>query len=414
MRLSPRLAGPLGDLSAGARLVSQLPAYLREPLGLDQARAILRRRLDRREADFLDLVRRGIVANPRSPYLALFRLAGLELGDLERLVARDGLEGALQTLYRSGVYLSVDEFKGRRPAVRGSATVAIDPGGLPNLLSVPHLWAATGGSRGPSTPVPLDLASLRDWAVNMYLGLDARGGAGWSNAVWGTPGLGPLLWYSLCGGPVARWFSQLDPDARHLHPRYRWSVRAVAWTSWLCRLPLPSLEHVPVDAAVPIARWMAECLGRGDVPHLWAFPSSAARLCRAAGLAGIDLTGAQFTVTGEPVTAARLALIRAAGADAVPDYGSADSGGSMTLGCLDPEAADDVHLFHDLNGLIQARDPPLPDRALLVSSLRPTTPFVLLNVSMGDCAVVTTRRCGCRSRASAGRPTCTPSAASRS
>ena len=79
----------------------------------------------------------------------------------------------------------------------------------------------------------------------------------------------------------------------------------------------------------------------------------------------------------------------------MPDYGSADSGGSLTYGCLAPEAPDDVHLFQDLNALIQADAAPFPSGALLVSSLRPTVPFVLLNVSMGDRATVTDRRCGC-------------------
>lgn len=385
----------LDQATMGARLAWQLPGYLRHPLTLDEARSTLRRRLARREIDFLDLARRAIFARPKCPYLALLRLAGCELGDLERLVAKNGLEGALEALYRCGVYLSLDEFKGRVPVVRGSAVIAVDPSDLRNPLPLPHVWAATSGSRGPSTPFPLDLASLRDRAVNAYLTLDAHGGANWRNAVWGNPGLGPLLWYSLCGGPVARWFTQLDPAAVGLHPRYRWSVRALAWASRFAGVPLPRLEHAPIDAPVAIARWMARTLRAGDVPHLWAFASSAVRLCRLAEQGGIDLVGARFTVTGEPITDARLAVIRGVGAEAIADYGSADSGGSMSAGCLAPEAPDDVHLFHDLNALVQAADPPLPIGALLVSSLRATTPFLLLNVSMGDRAVVSTRRCGC-------------------
>ena len=117
---------------------------------------------------------------------------------------------------------------------------------------------------------------------------------------------------------------------------------------------------------------MRETLTAGETPHLWAFPSSAVTLCRAAEAAGIDIAGARFTITGEPVTEARLAVIHRTGAVAVPDYGSADSGGSLTYGCLDPEAPDDVHLFQDLNALIQADAAPFPSGALLVSSLRPT------------------------------------------
>ena len=379
----------------GARLLGGLRAHLRSPLTVPESRAILRQRLENRATDFLALAKHAIFANRRSPYRALLRLAGCDYGDLERLVRREGVEGALRALLRQGVYLTVDEFKGKRPVVRGTTTLDAGPLLLQNPLATPHFWGLTGGSRGAATRLPLDLACIRDRAVNLYLSLDAQGGRGWRKAVWGTPSITPLLWYSIGGGMAAAWFSQVDPGLRGLHPRYRWSVRAVTWASRLTGVPLPRLQHVPLDAPLPIARWMRAILAKGDTPHLWAFPSSAVTLCHAAEEAGIDITGARFTITGEPVTATRLSAIRRAGGVAVPDYGSADSGGSVTYGCLSPEAPDDVHLFQDLNALIQADTPPFPPGALLVSSLRPTVPFVLLNVSMGDCATVTDRRCGC-------------------
>jgi hypothetical protein len=140
---------------------------------------------------------------------------------------------------------------------------------------------------------------------------------------------------------------------------------------------------------------MEETLEAGAIPHLWGSPSAAVRLCQQGEQAGAQLQGAQFTITGEPVTAARLAAIRRVGAHAVPDYGSADSGGSLTYGCLAPEAPDDVHFFNDLHVLIQAEAAPFPPNALLVTSLTSSSPFVFLNVSMGDSASVKERRCGC-------------------
>jgi hypothetical protein len=379
----------------GLRLLCRLPAYLRGPLTIAESKATLRRRLERREDDFLDLLRRAVWSNRTSPYRSLLQQAGCEHGDLERLVRHEGVEGALRELFRAGVYLTADEYKGRRPVVRGSATIMVDPLRLRNALMAPQLWVATSGSRGEATPVPLDLACIRDRAVNMHLALDARGGARWRNAVWGMPGIGPLLWYSAWGTPVARWFWTLNPATPGLHPRYRWSTRAIAWTGRLAGVPMPSPENVRLDAPLPIGRWMAQTLRAGEVPHLWASPSSAVGLCRAAEEAGVDLAGARFTVTGEPVTGARLAAIRRVQADVVPDYGSADSGGSVGYGCLAPDAPDDVHVFSDLNALIQADAPPFPKGALLLSSIRPTVPFVFLNVSMGDCATVSDRRCGC-------------------
>ncbi|MGH7358965.1 MAG: hypothetical protein ACREJR_09135, partial [Candidatus Rokuibacteriota bacterium] len=112
---------------------------------------------------------------------------------------------------------------------------------------------------------------------------------------------------------------------------------------------------------------------------------------------GVDLRGMQFAVVGEPMTAARLAAIRRAGADVMPVYGSAEAG-RLGYGCQAPVAPDDVHVLHDLVALIQpgALDSgPIPSKAILVTALRPSAPLVLLNVSLGDQAELESRACGC-------------------
>ncbi len=123
------------------------------------------------------------------------------------------------------------------------------------------------------------------------------------------------------------------------------------------------------------------------------------RLCEAAGAANISLEGAQFTLSGEPVTEARLGAVLRAGVTAVPQYGASEAGGTIGHGCLAPEEADDLHLFDDLHAVVQPEDlttdANLPPTALLLSSLRSTAPFVLLNVSLGDQAILTHRNCGC-------------------
>ena len=113
----------LGEAWLGARLVARLPGFLRRPLTVNEARAAVAARLAHREASFLDVVGRRVFERPASPYRALLERAGCEQGDLARLVRQDGVEGALRTLYRAGVYLTVDEFKGRRPIVRGGQPV---------------------------------------------------------------------------------------------------------------------------------------------------------------------------------------------------------------------------------------------------------------------------------------------------
>jgi hypothetical protein len=137
---------------------------------------------------------------------------------------------------------------------------------------------------------------------------------------------------------------------------------------------------------------MAEVLATGRMPHINTF---APRSGSPGGVETDDIRGAQFAAGGEPMTAARLATIRGAGAVAVPRYSTMEAG-PIAYGCLAPEAPDDQHLFHDLNAVIQAgsdgKTAHLPGDALLLTSLRPTVSIVLLNVSLGDQATVVRRR----------------------
>src|SRR5262245_9263970 len=79
---------------------------------------VIQRMIENREQNFLDLMRRVVFANPANPYYSLFQWAGCTLGDLERHASRDGLDTTLERLREAGVYLSHDEFKGKRPIER--------------------------------------------------------------------------------------------------------------------------------------------------------------------------------------------------------------------------------------------------------------------------------------------------------
>jgi hypothetical protein len=382
----------IADARAGARLLRRLPAFLRRPITAEEARATLRARLGRREVDFLSLARRLIYGHAASPYRALLGMVGCEYGDLERLVTASGLEGALGTLASQGVYLTVDEFKGRQPVVRGSTRIVQDPRAFTNPLCARDVPGRSSGSRGPSTPVLVALDYIRDCGVDTRLALDARGGGDWLKAYWGVPGASAtvvVLRLSAFGVPVVRWFSQIDPWAPGLDARYGWSVTGLRWGSILAGRPIAAPEFVSVEDPLPIVRWMADVLGSGHTPFLQTFPTSAVRLCQAALDAGIDLTGARMTMGGEPTTHARLATIRRAGVDALPRYSSIECG-PIGHGCLHAEAPDDVHLLHDLHAVVQRAG-----ADLLVSSLRMTAPLVLFNVSLGDRATYRRRDCGC-------------------
>src|SRR5262245_8934254 len=385
----------------GIGMVAAIPRLLRPRLGAAGARAALARRFAEREASFIRLVRRGVYEHPSSPYRTLLKAAGCELGDFETLVRDRGIEGALGVLLRYGVYLTVDEFKGRRPVVRGSTSVAVTPAALRNPAAGRHVPVQTSGSRGTRTGVWLDGRFLRERAACVGLALASRGARPAEHAIWLVPGTAViihLLEFAAFGTPQRRWFSQLDPTASLLSARYRWGVRFVRAAGLLAGARLPGPQHVSLDDPLPIARFMVDALHAGRRPSLWTYASSAVRLCRAAADAGLDLRGCQFGVGGEPLTEARRATIRRVGAEAYPQYGITECG-EIAFACLAPVAIDDMHVFHDIHALLQPGPdgPPrgLAPDALLVSSLRPEAPFVLLNVWMGDRAVLEERSCAC-------------------
>jgi hypothetical protein len=388
------------DVAAGLRMLWSLPGHLRRPIDPHETRTGIRRRLARRDADFLRLVRRSVFSNPTNPYLKLFNLAGCEPGDLERLVQQEGLEDALRQLYRQGVYLTFDEFRGRKPAARGSATIDVTPSSLRNPEAHVHVANHTGGSSGTRMPVPLDLRFIRDRGRANGLRLELVGGRGWSHAIGYPPGSGEatvLAYLPAVTGPV-RWLTPVDSDSSEVPDRYRSFERLVRFGCRLSGTSFPSPEYAPPDDPLPIARWMAHVLRNGGTPHFHAYTSWGVRVCQAAAEDGLDLTGAHFTNTGEPLTAARLTTIRRVGGVAMPIYGAAETG-NIGYGCLGRNVTEDLHALSDRYALVQPGETltpsGLPSHALLMSSLRSNVPFTYINVCIGDQADIVNRPCGC-------------------
>ncbi|MBI4523081.1 MAG: hypothetical protein HY695_04620 [Deltaproteobacteria bacterium] len=162
---------PLEDAFIGARFLAGLPSFLRRGVKLDEAKLTVLHRLENRQTEFLAIARKAIYPFPESPYRQLLKLIGCELEDLEKLVRQNGVEDTLRILYRHGVYLTVDEFKGRRPVVRGSACIPVDPNCLRNPVSAARVPSRSGGSRSAGTPVLFDFAFIRDCAVDTCLAL---------------------------------------------------------------------------------------------------------------------------------------------------------------------------------------------------------------------------------------------------
>lgn len=241
---------------------------------------------------------------------------------------------------------------------------------------------------------------FRDHEVAHTLIMAAVGGLGWRHAYWGILGdtaAIALLRHAGGGMDPGDWFTHLHPREPGLDAADRLSPVLLPVAGFLAGRPLPSPRYVPLDAPGPVLDWVRHHLSTGSTPHLYGSTSLMVRLAGLAWDSGLDLTGARFTVGGEPVTDRRLAVIRRTGAQGFPSYASRET---LVLGeaCRMPIASDEVHLFDDLHGIIQAgpgNPAGLPPDALLVSSLRPGAPMVLLNASLGDRADVSARACGC-------------------
>jgi hypothetical protein len=253
--------------------------------------------------------------------------------------------------------------------------------------------------------VPIDLAFIRDHAINTHLALDAHGGRDWVHAHYGVPGgtsvTNPLE-FAKGGRPPARWFTPVDLATPGLSPRYRLGAAAMRSGSILAGVPLPGPTHAPLDDPMPIVHWLADTLRRGRIPHVWGFSSSALLICQAAADDGVDIGGARFTAGGEPTTTARRSAIESTGAVVLPRMGATETD-ILSYACASPDAPDDMHFLEDRHAVIQPgadgrpthADPGVPDHALLLTSLLASAPIFLLNVCMGDQAELVRRACGC-------------------
>jgi hypothetical protein len=382
------------DLGMLARLARDLGPFLRRPIDLETARTHGPARLAGREARFLAGARAAIYGHPRSPYLRLLRAVGCEYGDLERLVAERGLDGALERLAADGVYVTFDEFKGRREATRGSQRFAFSEADFDNPGVTPHFEVRSGGTRGPATAVKMQLGFVSELAVSTALALAAHDLGAHDHVIWLNAGLTPTLIYARLGRPPLAWLYQVAPLPLVVRAGSRY-LAALARAAGR-RLPVPAFH----DLADPggVAARLAAILREGRRVCVTTYASSAVRVAAAARERAIDLRGTCFITLGEPFTPGKRATIEAAGARALVRYAFTE-GGILGYACAEPTDSDDLHLFADCYGFARRRravgDGGPEVDALLVTSLLPSAPKVLLNVETGDYGRVFRRACGC-------------------
>lgn len=393
----------MNSLKMYARYAVGLPQFLRNPISLADAEALIRRGMEQREENFLKLIERGVFGFPKSPYARLLRLARCEMGDLRQMVHRQGLSSTLLLLREAGVYVTFEEFKGREPIIRHGESFTVKSGDFQNPFMRRSYESETGGSTGAGTRVGHDLDHLAMQAAHQMLLLSAHGALDMPSGLWrgvlpDSSGLNNVLRSAHHGQAPVKWFS--PSQAGEPPPEFRFQVGTYGTVilSHLVMRPLPWPQIVAIDQAIVVARWMADTIQRHGSCGLNTAVSRALRVCLAAQKAGLDLKGAVFQIAGEPPSPAKVAGITASGARYFTNYSFTEAG-RVAIGCANPVSPNDLHILRDAFEVIPYdRHVPGTDRvvsALNITSLATTTPQILLNAEIDDYGIVEDRSCGC-------------------
>lgn len=381
---------------ARARYVAGLPSFLRARPSPESCRRAVGDQLAIRDEALLRIFESAVYANPASPYRRLLENAGIELGDVEAMLGEDGVEAAMLRLHESGVRLSIDEFKGRAPIRRPGLEFECEPGDFDNPLLRRHYEAATSGARS-ATRIAIDLDLLAHEAAYLSLCLDGFGLRAMPFAVWrpvlpGLAGTKGLLRRAHLGLDTAAWFSQYRHGLRPSGLKFKAMTATTVAVAAAVGPRIPRPRHVPLERATEVSEWLARRCDEGSPAHLDTNWSSAVRVCRAARAAGHDLTGTFFRVGGEPSTAARAAEIESSGASFAAHYSMGEVGW-IGVACPERESIDEVHVLADKVAIVQPGEGAA--RPLVLTTLLPSSPKVLINVDVGDHAELRVRSCGC-------------------
>ncbi len=385
----------LGHLPAYARTAVGLRRFLRSPVSSADAEQKVATAVSLRRDRLLALLQNGVYGNPGSPYRALLQHAGIEYGDARGLIDREGEDGALRCLAAQGVYVTLDEFKGRVPIRRGDLELPYE-----EQRSGVGFAVRTGATRSGGTPGLIRFDDLAEIAMHRSVMLKGWGHNEGPVAIWfpilpGSAGFANILTYAKQGRPPERWFSHAPVTQGRDNPG-AWQTHALLRTGRLFMSGLPSPEYVPLDQAERVAEWMLGHLRSGYRCQVMTYVSSAVRVCAAATAAGARLDGALFVVFGEPLTVSRAAAIEASGALVTTSYATTETL-TIAVGCSDPIAPDDVHLCLDRAAVIKH-----PMQAggrtvdgLLLTKLTPTASTILINFEAGDTGRLVERTCAC-------------------
>ncbi len=398
----PASLSPRSELALLYRLLVDLRPYLRRPLTPEDCHRRARAGLAQRSASFLRMLEHGVFGVPSSPYRRLLEHADVGMSDLRLSVEDKGVERTLSDLHAAGVYLTLGEFKGRTPIVRGGLTIYTRTRDFDNPLSGRHVMTTTGGSRSSGTRIYVDLAHYEQDAVYDYLfaeafGLLDRPWGSWRTTPPHGAGIKSHLSRAKLGRRSVEWFSQSRLRFRSRAWKHAVLMETVFLGSLVAGRPVRRPRHVPLKEAWRVAAWLEEQRSAGNPALLNTNAASGVRVAMAALERSMDISGTVFRLGGEPFTEAKASVLRSAGALGASHYTMGETG-RIAVACPKGEAVDDAHIVEDKIAIIQkprsgGSGEPAPVN--VYTTLHGATPKLMLNVESDDYGPLTRRSCGC-------------------
>lgn len=381
------------------RFVMGLRKYLNERIepedALELSKKLLKKRINERTENFLNIIEKGIFGYSKSPYLKLLEPRKIDFQKVKRWVERDGIEAALEILLNEGIYFTVDEFKGKTEVNRNGIKFICKENMFDNPFLSYVYEVRSGATRSAGTRVRIDFdylvqRSLYDaFLLNVHDSLTSPI-ANWFPLFPGAPGINSSLRFTRIGNPPKKWFSQVNKAQVKVNWEKTWGTTLIFLMARIHGVPMAHPEFVSLNNAFKVAQWASTMLNYYPNCVIYTFATSAVRVCMAAKENNLNLKGVRFLVTGETLTMQKRKEIEAAGARAIPVYGISEAG-VIAAGCNknhSNEESDHCHIYKDTTAIITHKYN-VPHFEHIVKSLLFTTllyesPKLLLNVGMGD------------------------------
>jgi phenylacetate-coenzyme A ligase PaaK-like adenylate-forming protein len=377
-----------------------LQNFFSKTIDYQEARAMLSAQLENRNERFLRILELAVYPYPDNPYRKLLLHAGFQLADLRRMIESEGLEGALAQLHDAGVYLTLEEFKGRAPVQRPGLEFPVTARDFDNPLLTRHFEGATSGTRGDPTRVHMDLdyiayesaCFLQHFAAN---GVADRPILAWAATESPMLALGNVLRLVRIDRIPLAWFSPVRSSWSRQAIQGRVLLISTLLASRVFRRPIPWPKYRPEPKE--FAAYLAGNRRRGEKMLVICSQSRVIRICLAAEAAQADISGTVFFCGGEPYTEGKAAVFKRVGTDCIPHYAMHETG-SVAYRCGAPVESDDMHVSMDKLAVLprpkQLETGPTV-QAFFHTSLLPSLPKLMLNVESGDYGQIDERDCGC-------------------